>query len=339
MNEYNMTKSSKDNITPLAESTALTEIDAPPATSTILPSFRTGHIAIIGQPNVGKSTLLNALIGQKISITCRKAQTTRHQIMGILTEDQTQYIFVDTPGFQTKHTNALNVAMNHSVKHAMNDVDVVLCVLQAGQFNDADRQVLQLLSTQRPTYLIINKVDLFSRNKGEVFAFAEYVQAQIQTLLPTFEFEGIVPVSAKQKIQTTKLLELIKHHLPETEALYDEDQMTNRNERFLASEIIREKVFRLTGDELPYGCAVDIEKYEQRGELRAIYAAIIVEKDNHKGMVIGSKGAKLKEIASAARSDMEKLFGSKVYLELWVKVRAGWLDKEGMVRSLGYLEH
>ncbi|MDR2196146.1 MAG: GTPase Era [Gallionellaceae bacterium] len=290
--------------------------------------FRSGHIAIIGRPNVGKSTLLNHLIGQKISITSRKAQTTRHRIVGIHTDARGQFIFVDTPGFQTRYKNALNRGMNRAVSGALRDVDVVMFVIEARHYDERDKQVLSLLPDDIPVVLVINKMDYFG-NKREVLPFIEKLRGER-------DFAAIVPVSAKQNLQLDTLLEAVRPLLPEGAARYDEDDITDRSERFLAAELLREKVFRFTGEELPYSASVVVEQFKQEGNLRHIHAAILVDKDAHKAMLIGAKGAKLKEIATQARLDMEKLFDGKVFLEVFVKVKSGWADDERMLKSLGY---
>lgn len=291
-------------------------------------TYHSGFIAIVGRPNVGKSTLLNHLIGQKISITSRKAQTTRHRITGILTEDKTQFVFVDTPGFQTQHTNALNRGMNRVMTSSLREVNVVLFVLEARHFDERDQQVLDLLPQNRPVILVINKADLMA-DKAELLPFIEKLSA-------LRHFSAIVPVSARQGKHLDALLDAIRPFIPEGEHLFGEDEITDRNERFLAAELLREKVFRFTGEELPYSVSVVIEQFKQEGKLRRIHAAILVDKDAHKAMLIGSKGEKLKEIATQARLDMEKLFDGKVFLEVFVKVRSGWADSAQMLKSLGY---
>ncbi len=291
-------------------------------------TFYSGFIAIVGRPNVGKSTLLNHLIGQKISITSRKAQTTRHRITGILTEEHTQFVFVDTPGFQTQHTNALNRSMNRVVTSSLREVNVVLFVLEARHFDERDQQVMELLPQDRPVILVINKADLLE-DKAELLPFIEKISA-------LRHFAAIVPVSARQGKQLDTLLDAIRPYIPEGEHLYAEDEITDRNERFLAAELLREKVFRFTGEELPYSVSVVIEQFKLEGKLRRINAAILVDKEAHKAMLIGSKGEKLKEIATQARLDMEKLFDGKVFLEVFVKVRSGWADSAQMLKSLGY---
>ncbi|MBU1426634.1 MAG: GTPase Era [Gammaproteobacteria bacterium] len=292
------------------------------------PNFHSGFIAIVGRPNVGKSTLLNHLIGQKISITSRKAQTTRHRITGILTEDTTQFVFVDTPGFQTQHTNALNRGMNRVVTNSLREVNVVLFVLEARHFDERDQQVMELLPQDRPVILVINKADLLA-DKTELLPLIEKISA-------LRHFSAIVPVSARQDKQLDTLLDAIRPYIPEGEHLYAEDEITDRNERFLAAELLREKVFRFTGEELPYSVSVVIEQFKLEGKLRRIHAAILVDKEAHKAMLIGSKGEKLKEIATQARLDMEKLFDGKVFLEVFVKVRSGWADSAHMLKTLGY---
>ncbi len=290
--------------------------------------FRSGYVAIVGRPNVGKSTLLNHLIGQKVSITSRKAQTTRHRIHGILTDEQAQYVFVDTPGFQTKHLNALNRGMNRVVTSSLRDVQVVVFVLEALRYDERDREVVKLLPDNRPVLLVINKIDEVA-DKGQLFSFAERVAQD-------FKFTEIIPVSAKQGLKLDDLLGAIRRHLPPGGLIYDENDITDRSERFLAAEMLREKVFRFTGEELPYSTSVVIEQFKMEGKLRRIHAAILVDKEAHKAMLIGKKGEKLKEIATQARLDMEKLFDGKVYLEVFIKIRSGWADDERVLRSLGY---
>lgn len=295
--------------------------------------FRSGYIAIVGRPNVGKSTLLNHLIGQKISITSRKAQTTRHRIHGIYTDAHSQFVFVDTPGFQTKHLNALNRGMNRVVISSLRDVQVVAYVLEALHYDERDQAVLKLLPDNRPVLLVINKIDQVA-DKGLLFTFAERVAQD-------FQFADIVPVSAKVGSKLEELRVALRRHLPQGELIYDKDDITDRSEKFLAAEMLREKVFRYTGDELPYSVSVVIEQFKMEGTqqkptLRRIHAAILVDREAHKAMLIGKKGEKLKEIATQARLDMEKLFDGKVFLEVFVKLRSGWADDERMLRSLGY---
>ncbi|RZT09705.1 GTP-binding protein Era [Duganella sp. CF402] len=291
-------------------------------------NFRCGYIAIVGRPNVGKSTLMNTLIGAKVSITSRKAQTTRHRITGIQTYDDAQFIYVDTPGFQTRHANALNNNLNKTVTNTLISSDVIVFVIEAGTFGPADQQVLDLLPTEVPVILAINKADRV-KDKAALMPFAQQVASK-------FNFAAIVPVSAKLRFQLDGLEKELKNILPENEAIFDADDITDRSEKFMASEIVREKLFRFVGDELPYTSTVLIEKFEQEGDLRRVFAAILVERDTHKSMIIGNKGARLKEISTQARQDMEKLFGGPVYLEIWVKVKSGWADNEAGLRAYGY---
>jgi len=290
--------------------------------------FRCGYIAIVGRPNVGKSTLMNTLIGAKVSITSRKAQTTRHRITGIQTLSDAQFIYVDTPGFQTRHSNALNKTLNKTVTGTLDSSDVILFLVEAGTFGEADQQVIDLLPKNVPVVLVINKSDRV-KDKAVLLPFAQLVASK-------FDFAAVVPVSAKLRFQLDGLQNEIKRLLPENPPVFGEDDITDRSEKFLASEIVREKLFRFVGDELPYTSTVLIEKFEQEGNLRRIFAAILVERDGHKSMIIGNKGARLKEVSTQARLDMEKLFGGPVYLEIWVKVKSGWADNEAGLRAYGY---
>jgi GTPase len=290
--------------------------------------FRCGTVAIVGRPNVGKSTLLNHILGLKLAITSRKAQTTRHRLLGIHTTEDTQYIFVDTPGFQQKHLNALNKSLNKTVTQVLGEVDVVLFVIEPMKLGEADEKVLRLLPKDKPVILVVNKADLMG-DKNNLLPL-------IQDFDLLHPFVSIVPVSAKKNLYLDDLLEATRAQLPEQEAIYEEDELTDKNERFLAAEMIREKIFRLLGDEIPYSIAVEIEKFEMDKKLRRISAAIIVDKDSQKPMIIGKGGVKLKQISTEARQDMEKLFGGKVFLETWVKVRSGWADNARALKSLGY---
>ena len=292
-----------------------------------------GLVAIVGRPNVGKSTLLNALVGQKISITSRKAQTTRHRITGIRTQGATQFIFVDTPGFQTQHTNALNRSLNKTVLGAVGDVDLVLFVVEAGHFSLADAKVLALLNEKTPVLLIANKLDTVHR-RAEIAPWLRDMQSR-------HAFAEFVPMSAKSAKDIERLLAICEKFLPEQPWWYAEDELTDRSERFLASEIVREKLFRLTGDELPYTSTVVIDKFEEEpgktvSRMVRIAATIVVERDGHKAMVIGDKGERLKRIGTETRQELERLMDAKVFIELWVKVRSGWADDEARVRSFGY---
>ena len=289
---------------------------------------RCGLVAIVGRPNVGKSTLLNALVGQKVSITSAKAQTTRHRITGVLTQGASQFVFVDTPGFQTRHGNALNRSLNKTVLGTVADVDLIVFVLEAGRFGPADAQVLALLPPQVPTLLLANKLDAVA-NRADLAPWL----LQLQQRHPFAEY---VPMSAKSTRDVQRLLAIVEKYLPQQDWLHEADALTDRSERFMAAEMVREKLFRLTGDELPYTSTVLIDQFEQEGTLRRIAATIVVEREGHKGMVIGEGGEKLKRIGSEARQELEKLWDCKVFLQLWVKVRSGWADNEARVRSFGY---
>ncbi|MDO3563452.1 GTPase Era [Ralstonia pseudosolanacearum] len=293
--------------------------------------FRCGMVAIVGRPNVGKSTLMNALVGQKVSITSRKAQTTRHRITGIQTTDDAQFVFVDTPGFQTRHATTLNRSLNRAVTSTLTSVDAVLFVVEAGRYGPDDAKVLSLLPRETPVILIVNKVD-----RLDAYTRAEMVAVFLQEMAQVFPFKEIVPMSAKNRDDILRLLGIVRPYLPEGEPMYDPEALTDRSERFLAAEIVREKVFRWTGDELPYSSTVVVDKFETEGRLRRVFVTILVDRDAHKAMIIGAKGAKLKQISTEARMDMEKLFDGKVYLEVWVKVKSGWADNEAGLRAYGY---
>jgi GTP-binding protein Era len=318
-------------------------LSPPPVTAATAPSAegqRCGLVAIVGKPNVGKSTLLNALVGQKISITSRKAQTTRHRITGMRTVARpegggTQFVFVDTPGFQTRHANALNRSLNKTVLGAVADVDLILFVVEAGSFTPADARVLALLGKEIPVLLIANKFDNIHRRAD----IAPWL-ADMQTKRAFAEF---VPMSANNARDVERLLAICENFLPEQAWWYAPDELTDRSEKFLASETVREKLFRLTGDELPYTSTVIIDKFEEeppkkKGQKRLlkIAATIVVERDTHKAMVIGDKGERMKRIGTETRQELEKLLDAKVFIELWVKVRSGWADDEARVRSFGY---
>lgn len=290
--------------------------------------FRTGYVAIIGRPNVGKSTLLNKLLQQKISITSRKAQTTRFRINGILTDEQTQFVFVDTPGFQTQYSSRLNAAMNRVVTQSMQDVNVILFVIEAMRFDQRDIAALKILPANVPVILVVNKIDKLADKKLLLPFLGEVAQA--------FAFADIIPVSAMHKVQLPDLLNVIRGYLPLNPPLYDPDEVTDRSERFIAGEFIREKLFRLVGDEIPYSTSVVVDQFKQEDQLYKVYATILVEKPNQKAIIIGKKGEKLKQIATQARQDMELLLGGKVYLEVWVKVKSGWADDDSVLRNLGY---
>ncbi|MCZ8015439.1 GTP-binding protein Era [Limnobacter thiooxidans] len=291
-----------------------------------------GVIAVVGRPNVGKSTLMNGMIGEHLSITSSKPQTTRHRVLGVMTETvkevPTQFIFVDTPGFQTKHSNALNKTMNRAVLTALADVNVILWVIEQGKLTPADMKVLELCPKGVPLVAVVNKVDLLEK-KNEVLPFLHKVSGQRN-------FDAIVPLSAQTNKNLDSLKEAVSALLPEQPFFYDEDTLTDRPEKFLAAERIREKLFRLVGDELPYTCTVVIDKFEIEEGRRVIHASILVDRSSHKAMIIGKGGEKLKRIGSEARQDMERLFGGSVHLETWVKVRSGWADNASLLQSLGY---
>jgi len=291
-------------------------------------AFRAGTVAIVGRPNVGKSTLLNALVGAHVSITSRKAQTTRHRILGIRTDEHAQLVFVDTPGFQTRFANALNRAMNRSVTATLAGVDAIVMVVEASGWDERDDPLLALIPSGIPTILVLNKID---RVKDK---------AKLATLLAACnakrDFAALVPVSAEKGTQLQALAEEVAKLLPEGAPLYAADAITDRNERFLAAELVREKLFRLLGDELPYTTAVVIDEFKEEGQLRRISATIYVDRQSHKAIVIGEKGATLKRIGTEARVAMEVLFDGKVFLQLWVKVKSGWADSEAVVRQWGY---
>jgi GTP-binding protein Era len=300
--------------------------------SAVEPARRCGLVAIVGRPNVGKSTLLNALVGQKVSITSRKPQTTRHRITGVRTVGAAQFVFADTPGFQVRESGrgrgALTRTLNRTVLASLADVDVVLFVVVAGRFGLDDAKVLALLPQSKPVLLIANKLDTVVR-RSELAPWLKDMQER-------HNFAEFVPMSAKRPADVTRLLSIVERYLPEQQWLFDEEHLTDRSERFLASEIIREKLFRFTGDELPYVSTVVIDRFEEEGSLRRIMATIVVDREAHKAIVIGAGGERLKHIGSEARRDLEPLLGAKVFLELWVKVRSGWADDETRLRSYGY---
>lgn len=290
--------------------------------------FRAGYIAIVGRPNVGKSTLLNNLIQQKISITSSKAQTTRYRINGILTDKKNQFIFVDTPGFQMRYKNRMNTAMNRVVSQSMLDVDVVLFVIEALRFDEQDQLVLSLLPKTVPVILVINKIDKLA-DKNQLLPFLENMGKK-------FNYAAMIPVSAANQTQLTKLIEVIRPHLPENPPLFAADEITDKSTRFIAAELVREKLFRLIGDEIPYSTSVVVDQFTETEKLNKIYATILVDKSGQKAIVIGKKGEKLKLIASQARKEMEKIFDKKVFLQVWVKVRSGWADNINILKKLGH---
>lgn len=298
-------------------------------------SFRCGSIALVGRPNVGKSTLLNALVGQKISITSRKAQTTRHRISGINTTDTAQFIFLDTPGFQTNFVSTLNKSLNRTVTNTLGDVDLICLVIEAGNYSKDDAQVLSMLKEDIPVFLIANKLDVFASQSSSPSDRDYHLLEFMKEMAALYNFAEIIPMTAKHPDDIKRLMDTIESYLPEREAIYDSDTLTDRSERFLAAEILREKVFRHTGAELPYASAVVIDQFKIDGKMRRIAATILVDRDSHKPMVIGEKGERLKRISTEARQDMEKLFDGKVFLETWVKVKRGWADDQAALREQG----
>jgi len=291
--------------------------------------FRCGYIAIIGRPNVGKSTLLNHILGIKLSITSRKPQTTRHQILGVKTSTQTQFIYVDTPGIHGGGKKAINRYMNKAASSVIHDVDVVLFVVRALHWTPEDQRVLDLLeSVKTPVILVVNKVDMVLE-KDQLLPY-------LQTLGEKFAFHNVIPLSALKGSNMAALEQSIENILPVNPAVFDENSYTDRSMRFLAAEIIREKLIRELGKELPYESTVEIELFKEEGGLTEIHALILVEAKGQKAIVIGAKGARLKSIGTKARKDLELLVGTKVFLKLWVKVKEGWSDSESALRSLGY---
>lgn len=290
--------------------------------------FRTGFVAVVGRPNVGKSTLTNALIGTKISIVSRKAQTTRHRIHGVLTREHEQFVFVDTPGFQTRHGGAMNRMMNRVVTQALADVDVVVHVVEAGKWSEGDAKLLPLLPDPKRTILAVNKIDALKR-RDDLFPF-------VSKLVALHPYDAVVPVSALKSRQLDQLLKEISTRLPEGEALFEEDTLTDRPMRFIAAELLREKIFRLVGDELPYGSTVVIEQWEENEAGLRVAACVVVERESHRPILLGAGGAHMKRIATEARQDIAKLVDKPVHLEVYIKVRKGWSDRESALRDLGY---
>jgi len=294
-------------------------------------SYRCGYVAIIGRPNVGKSTLLNHILGMKLSITSRKPQTTRHQILGVKTGKNVQTIYVDTPGMHQRRGSAINKYMNRAATSVLGDVDVLLFVVQAAAWTDEDEAVLQRLENiSAPVILIVNKIDMLN-DKQELLPF-------ITKLSSKFKFEEIIPVAAVKGENINQVETAVAKLLPEGTAFFPEDQVTDRSMRFLAAEIIREKLVRELGQELPYTSTVHIDKYDEDGKLVRIHATIFVESKGQKAIIIGSKGSRLKSLGTKARKDIESMLNNKVYLNLWVKVREGWSNDERALRGLGYGE-
>jgi len=292
------------------------------------PSYRAGHVAIVGRPSVGKSTLLNALIGSKISITSKKPQTTRYRITGILSEPQRQFAFVDTPGFQTRNRSALNQRLNRTVRDSLAAVDAVVWVVDAHRLTDADRAVAALLPADVPIVVAVNKIDQ-RKDKAALLGLL----AEIDALR---DVAAIVPISAERGTQLRELKDEIAKVLPESPPLYPDSELTDRDERFLAAEFIREKIFRLLGEEVPYATTVAIDHFEEQGTLRRIHATIYVDKPGQRAILLGAGGARMKAIATQARADMERVFGGTVYLEVWVKVKRGWASDEAQLTRFGY---
>ena len=292
--------------------------------------FRSGYVAIIGRPNVGKSTLINRILGQKLCITSRRPQTTRHRILGIKTTDQGQFIYVDTPGMHSDGKKAMNRYMNRAAAASIDDVDVVLFVVEGLKWTEDDQRVLKRLQqdARSPVILVLNKADKLS-DKSDLLP-------QIQSLAPQYDFAAVVPISARKGMNTDVLEQEIAKLMPEGEMIFDEDQLTDRSSRFLAGEIVREKLFRYLGQELPYSLTVEIEQFEEEEGMYRIGAVVYVERSGQKSIVIGKKGEQLKLIGQDARLEMEQLFGCKVFLQIWVKVREGWSDNERMLKNLGY---
>ena len=293
----------------------------------VAPAHRAGRVAIVGRPNVGKSTLLNRLVGSKLSITSAKPQTTRQRITGIVTRANAQIVFIDTPGYQTEHLSAMNRVMNSSVVAGLQDVDAAIWVVEALRNDERDEVVAGLLKRGCPVILAINKTDTV-KDKKRLLPF-------IARIAGSHALEAVIPVSATKGWQVSELLDAVVPLLPEGPPFYDADDVTTANERFLAAELLREKLFRSLGDELPYATTVEIDRFRQDGEMRSIYAVIVVDKEGQKPIVIGKDGMNLKSIATRARRDMEQLFGGKVFLEVWVKVRRGWADSEAVLGRLG----
>jgi GTP-binding protein Era len=290
---------------------------------------RVGMVAVVGRPNVGKSTLVNALVGEHVSITSAKPQTTRHRVLGVRTDDAAQFIFVDTPGFQQRHRSRLNQRMNDAVTAALTDVDVIVLVIEAGGWRGEDEAVLSLLPRDSDRVILaINKIDLMGERDRLLPLMAESMKRHA--------FRAIVPVSAEKRRQLDDLLKEIAPLLPEGLPLFDADQYTDRSVRFIAAEMVREKAYRLLGDELPYGIAVAIDRWDEADTRAEIIATLVVAREAHKPIVIGKDGAKLREISRLARADIAALLDKPVHLEVWVRVQRGWSDDVRALRTLGY---
>jgi GTP-binding protein Era len=292
-------------------------------------AYRCGSIGLVGRPNTGKSSLLNRLVGERLAIVSPKAQTTRHLLHGILTTEDCQYVFLDSPGWQTRLRTALHRTLNRRASQAARDVDVIAFVCEAGSFGPADRAVLASLPADTPVVAVVNKIDRLARRD----ALLPY----LERLAAAHAFHALVPVSARTGRNLPELLAVLREALPESPPLYPQDQMTDRDERFFAAELLREKLFLALGEELPYSCEVVVDSFRQEGALRRIEASILVERHSQKGIVVGAAGTRLKRVAEAARKDMERLYGGKVYLGVWVRVRRGWTDDQRVLRELGYV--
>jgi GTP-binding protein Era len=292
---------------------------------------RCGYCAIIGRPNVGKSTLLNRLIGQKLAITSHKPQTTRHSILGVKSRTEGQIIYVDTPGIHTRGDQAMNRYLNRTAKSALADVDLLLFVVEAQKWTSEDQSVLDSIKKYKtPVILVINKIDTIKK-KDELLPYIAETSAR-------FEFQEVIPVSARNSVQLEELESRVLGYLPEGDNFFPEDQLTDRSERFFAAELIREQLTRRYAKEIPYALTVEIEKFEEEGNLYRINALIWVERPGQKNIIIGKKGEALKEVGKSARIEMEKFFGSKVFLTLWVKVKKSWSSDESALGRLGYGE-
>jgi len=293
-------------------------------------AFRSGYVAIIGRPNVGKSTLINRVLGQKLCITSRRPQTTRHRILGIKTDDDSQLVYVDTPGLHIDDKRAMNRYMNRAAASSIDDVDVILFVVDGMNWTEEDEKVLERLkvSAKAPVILVINKMDKL--------ADKEVMLPHIEKLSAQYDYANVFPISARKGMNLDELQLQIKQLMPEGELIFPEDQFTDRSSRFLAAELIREQLFRHLGQELPYSITVEIEQFDDEEKLYRIGAVIYVEREGQKSIVIGKKGELLKSVGRDARLEMQSLFGRKVFLRLWVKVREGWGDNERMLKNLGY---
>lgn len=291
--------------------------------------FRCGYVAVVGRPNVGKSTLINTMVGEKVSITSKKPQTTRDRVLGVVTMDDAQLVFVDTPGFQSRYSNTLYKRMNRTVRSTLADVDCVLFVIDAAGWKADDEAVLKLIDRNaKNVILVLNKIDLVKDKERLLPLMAES--------MAKFPFAAIVPVSAEKKKMLPDLIKEIKNYLPVSAPYFDPDLYTDKSPRFIVAETVREKAFRLLGDELPYGVAVMIESWQEDEESAHIVACLLVDRESHKPIVIGKGGEKLREIGRLARADVVKLLGKRVHLEVWVRVRRGWSDNAKILKTLGY---